>query len=478
MKALCVLLLGLLACACATNPATGRRQLMLMSEAEELQLGRQSDVEVRSQMGVYRDAQLQAYVDRVGQRLARAAHRPNLPWTFTVVDEQAVNAFALPGGFIYLTRGILPFLRNEAELAAVLGHEIGHVDARHSASAYSRQQLAGASLALGSIFVPATRPFQGALGVGLQLAFLGNSRGAELEADQLGVAYSSTSGWDPTGMPGLLDTLGRLDSAVGTSRGVPNWALTHPPAADRVAKVQEAVTNAGSVPGARATNEAEFSKSLDGLVFGDSREKGLVRGNEFLHPVLRFAVAFPSGWDVVNGDKQVTALESEQGNIAMVLQVAKVDSGSVEQAARTAMTSAGFREVEGNRVEIHGLPAYVGTYQGLVDKTLFGVRAAHVQSGGQTYVIAGLAPASTFSRVDQTILRSIQSFHELTPQQAERIQPNRVDFYTARPGDTWESIAREAGGGTVKASTLAIMNGREATTPPRSGERLRIVVAG
>ena len=131
-----VLVVGLaLAVACATNPATGRRQLILMSEAEEIQLGRQSDAEVRQQMGVYQDAALQRYVDRVGQRLARSSHRPNLPWTFTVVDEPAVNAFALPGGFIYLTRGILPFLRDEAELAAVLGHEIGHVDARHSAEA-------------------------------------------------------------------------------------------------------------------------------------------------------------------------------------------------------------------------------------------------------------------------------------------------------------------------------------------------------
>lgn len=478
MKRLCLAFLALVASACATNPATGRRQLMLMSEAEELQLGRQSDAEIRQQMGVYRDPEWQAYVDRVGQRLARAAHRPNLPWTFTIVDEPAVNAFALPGGFVYLTRGILPFLRDESELAAVLGHEIGHVDARHSASAYSRQQLAGAGLALGSIFVPATRPFTGLAGVGLQLAFLGNSREAELEADGLGVGYTSTSGWDPRGMPGLLNTLGRLDEASGSSRGVPNWALTHPPAADWVTKVQEAVAAAAATPGARTTNAAELDRHLDGLVFGDSREKGLVRGSEFIHPVLRFALTFPDGWEVQNSDQQVTARDASRENTAMILQLAKSPSSSVEQTARLSMTDAGFREVEGGRAEVGGQPAYVGTYEGAVNNTAFGVRAAHVQSGGQTYFIAGLAPTAGFARITDAVNRSIRSFRQLSTQEAERIQPNRVDFYVARAGDTWDSIAKGPGGGAIKASTLAILNGRDTTTPPKTGERLRIVVSG
>src|SRR4029453_14850227 len=139
MKLARTLILVLIACGCATNPATGRHQVILMSEAEEIQLGRQSDAEVRKKMGIYKDGELQRYVKGVGDRLARAAHRPNLPWTFAVVDEPAVNAFALPGGYVYITRGILPFLRDESELAAVMGHEIGHVDARHQAAAYSRQ---------------------------------------------------------------------------------------------------------------------------------------------------------------------------------------------------------------------------------------------------------------------------------------------------------------------------------------------------
>src|SRR5262245_58331006 len=151
MKRVSQFVLLAVAAACATNPATGRRQLMLMSESQEIQLGKESDQQVRQEMGVYNDAELQKYIASIGARLSKQAHRPNLPWTYTVVDASAVNAFALPGGFIYITRGIMPFLRDEAELAGVLGHETGHVDARHGASQYSTQTALGGALAVGSV---------------------------------------------------------------------------------------------------------------------------------------------------------------------------------------------------------------------------------------------------------------------------------------------------------------------------------------
>lgn len=474
MKALRVVLVALIAWGCATNPATGRREIMLMSEADEIQLGRQSDAQIRQQMGRLDDANLQKYVSTVGARLARSAHRPNLPWSFAVVDEPAVNAFALPGGFIYLTRGILPFLRDEAELAGVLGHEIGHVDARHSARAYSNQTLAGGGLALLGIFVPETKPVQGLASVGLSLAFLKFGREDELEADQLGVRYSSASGWDARGIPAMLNTLARLDEAGGTRRGVPNWALTHPPAADRIVKVREAVATA---PATGTTNQPEFERYLDGLVFGDSREKGIVRGNQFLHPILRFAVRFPQGWEIINTDEQVAARESESANNVMLLQLTS-GSGSVEQIASAQMTKAGWRPVSGDRTTINGLDAHVGTYQATINNQQMAVRAAHIRSGDRVYVVAGVAPASSFNGARRTFDSAIETFRTLSTAEADRIQPNRVDFHTARSGDTWASLAQSHSGGAIKASTLAIMNGSDPGTPPRAGQRLRIVVAG
>jgi predicted Zn-dependent protease len=467
------LLLALVAWGCATNPATGRRQLMLMSEQEEIQIGKQSDAEIRQQMGLYDDPALQEYVRTIGARLAKASHRPHLPWTFAVVDEPAVNAFAVPGGFVYITRGILPFLRDEAQLAGVLGHEVGHVDARHSAEAYSRQMGAGLTLALAGIFAPSTQPLQGLASGGLGVLFLKYGRDAELESDRLGVGYASTNGWDPRGVPGMLATLARLDAANGSSRGIPNWALTHPPAADRVQRVQEAVAAA---PGGTATNAAAFERHLDGIVFGDSREKGLVRGNEFVHPILRFAITFPEGWQVMNSDEQVSARENESSNRVMLLQLVQ-GTGNVQQLANAQMAQSGWRELGGERASINGLDAYVGRYEGVVSNTRVALQAAHVRAGNQTYVVAGLAPAQQFDAAASSFTSAIRSFRTLTQAQADAIQSDRIDFRTAGRGDTWESLARLSEG-RISASTLAIINGRDAATPPKAGERLRIVVGG
>ena len=473
-----VLIVAGIATACATNPATGRRQLMLMTEAEEIQLGRDADKDVRLQMGVYGDADLQRYVDSIGQRLARASHRPNLPWTFTVVDAPAVNAFALPGGFIYVTRGILPFMRDEAELAAVMGHEVGHVDARHSAAAVSRQTLIGGSLAIGGLLSERVAAVQGAAGLAFGLMFLKHGRDAELESDRLGVGYTSANGWLPGAMVGLLSTLGRLDEAGGSRRGVPNWLLTHPPATDRIARVQEAVAAAGA--SATTTNRDAFERQLDGLVFGDSREQGMVRGADFLHPIMRLAVRFPSGWEISNGASAVTAQPSD-GSMALLMQL--VEGGaSTSEAARGAMTRAGFTEVDGGTASINGLSPYVGTYRGTMENQEVGVRAGtfHLPAGpqGRYVLLAGIAPSARFNSAQATFDTAIRSFRALSQAEADRLQPNRVDFHVVRAGETWESIAAGPSGGSVRAASLAIMNGADPATQPRAGLRIRIVVGG
>jgi predicted Zn-dependent protease len=475
MKALRVfVVLAVAAWGCATNPATGQRQIILMSEQQEVQLGRESDAQIRQEMGVYKDEALQRYIAGIGAKLVLQAHRPDLPWTFTVVDESAVNAFALPGGFIYITRGILPFLQNEAELAGVLGHEVGHVDARHSAQQYSKQVGAGLGLAVAGIFAPSTQPLQGLAGAGLQMLFLKYGREDELQADQLGVGYAARAGWDPHGVPAMLNTLARLDEATGSSRGVPNWALTHPPAEDRVVRVQEVV--AAAPTGANATNAAELERHLDGLVYGDSPEKGIVRGNEFLHPVLRFAVTFPEGWEISNGETQVTAQQSASSNVAMLLQPVQ-GTGSVQQLGPSQLTRAGWQQLSGDATTINGLEAYVGTYEGVSQGVRLRLRAAHVKAGDQVYVVAGLAPAAQFDAQSSAFASAIRTFRSLSRAEADAIHPNRIDFRIVRNGDTWDSLAR-ATGGVVKASTLAIMNGSAPSTPPRSGDRIRIVVGG
>ena len=312
---------------CATNPATGNREFSLMSEAQEIQLGRQMDAQVREEMGVYDDPALQRYVQDVGMRLARASDRPNLPWHFAVVDAPAVNAFALPGGFIYLTRGILPFLDNEAQLAGVLGHEIGHVTARHSAQQYTKATSASIGLTLLSIFVPEAQPYSGLAENALGLLFLKHGRDDERQADSLGAEYAARTGWDPSGVAGMLNTLARLEDASGSRKGVPNWLSTHPAPADRVQHVQAAVAQASAkITGKPVVDEAEYLTRVDGIIFGDSPSEGIVQGSRFLHPDLRLALTFPEGWEIQNAKTQVLAKAPDREHYVL-LQVAGTRNG-------------------------------------------------------------------------------------------------------------------------------------------------------
>lgn len=450
-----------------------------MSEAQEIETGRQLDAEVRREMGVYRVDALQRYVDDIGQRLARNSHRSQLQWHFVVVDQPAVNAFALPGGYIYLTRGILPFLDNEAELAGVIGHEIGHVTARHSAAAYSKATGAGVGLALLGIFVPSTRPLEGLAETALSVLFLKHGRDDELQADRLGADYSAKAGWDPAGIAGMLTTLARIDEATGSRKGVPNWLSTHPAPADRVQQVQAAVQQAKATTGRTlAINRAEFLSRIDGIVFGDSPEQGVVRGNDFLHADLRFAVRFPPGWEIQNSQTQVAA-KAPKADVYVLLQLVQEPRGTVEDIAIGGMQNAGFRHIEGGRSEINGLQAYVGTYQGNVQGLgPVAVRAAHIVHERNVFVLAGLAPPNVYRQFEGAIVGTLRSFRPLSRQEAAAIRPNRIDMYTVRPGDTWQSIAARAGEGNIKASTLAVMNHYPVNEQPRPGDRIKIVVAG
>ena len=465
------------AIACVTNPATGQRQFNLLSESDEVALGKQSDAQIRQEMGVYGDQALQEYVNRVGQAMAKTSHRPQLPWTFAVVDASAINAFALPGGYIYLTRGILPFLRDEAEMANVLGHEIAHVTAMHGATAYSRQQGIGFGLGIGRIFAPENRQglfsiAEGAFG----LLFLKNGRDAELEADRLGVGYAAGSGWNPSGMAGMLTTLGRLSEASGSSRGVPNFLSTHPLPEDRVEQVQS-VANAARTSSSTRVNADEFARRIDGLVFGDSREQGIIRGRDFLHPILRMALQFPQGWQISNGAQQVVAQPEGDQPMAVMMEIVDDGGRGPAQAGRARMAEAKLTERAGESTTINGLPAFVGVWSGGTGNEAIVARVAFIAHAGRLYQVAGVAAENAFSQADPTFRQVIGSFRGMSAAEADRVQPARVDFQTVRSGDTWTSLAKSSGG-PVSASALAIMNGADPSSTPKAGTRVRVVIEG
>jgi predicted Zn-dependent protease len=464
-----------LAVACATNPVTGKREISLVSEAQEIAMGQQADAEVRREMGLYDNAELQRYVEEIGFKLAKLSHRPNLPWQFAVVDHPAVNAFALPGGFIYITRGILPYLDDEAELAGVLGHEIGHVTARHSAQQATRAMGGQIGLIALGVFVPATRPFGDLTSAGLGVLFMKFGRDDEREADRVGVEYTAKGGWDPAAVPSVLQTLSRINEL--SEKGVPNWLSTHPEPESRVAEASPVVSKFAT-PDARTRNREEFLRMIDGIVVGDNPEDGIVRGNTFLHPEMRFALEFPEGWEVINSPSQVAAREPGQQHYMLLQLVERPQGRTAEEIGTREMANARFRRVEGQSAKLGGLDAFVGLYQGEISGIgRVAMRAAHVVHGRNVYVVAGFAPEAEFGRIDRVVSESLRTFRELSPREAADIRPNRLDFYTVRAGDTWQSIAAR-GGGLVRATDLAIMNHHDVSDQPDPGERIKIVVAG
>jgi predicted Zn-dependent protease len=279
----------------------------------------------------------------------------------------------------------------------------------------------------------------------------------------------------------MLTTLDRLDVAQGSRKGVPNWLSTHPAPANRVQHVQQLVAKMGDVnPGAGLGEQdrTTFLQKIDGVLFGDNPEEGIVRGNQFLHTDLRFALTFPEGWEVQNSPQQVVA-KDPNADAYVLLQLVPQAQGSLDRVAVGTMENAGFRTLNGSRTSVHGLDAFVGTYQGNLQglgNSL--VRAAHIAHEGKVFLLAGLAPQQIFRSREGEFDAAVGSFRPLSREEAAGIHPNRVDLYTVRPGDTWQSIAARAGEGTIKPSTLAIMNHVEPNQPPPAGTRIKVVVTG
>jgi len=320
-----------LAVACATNPVTGRSQLALISVDQEIAMGREAHQQVLQTIGAYEDPELQRYVDRIGQRLAAASERPDLPWTFTVVDDPSVNAFALPGGFIYLTRGILTHMESEAEMVSVLGHEIGHVTARHSVEQISRAQLAQIGLVAGMVVSPELRNYGDLASTGLQVMFLKFSRDDERQADALGLRYMNQAGYEAREMVEMFRTLERVSEGSSGGR-LPDWLATHPNPENRLERIQQSIAATAPEMLGHTVDRNPFLRQVDGIAFGPDPREGYFVGNAFYHPELAFSLRFPQGWRTSNQKQAVGAISP--GEDAVVVLTLAEGSSPREAAQR------------------------------------------------------------------------------------------------------------------------------------------------
>ncbi|MDT8369590.1 MAG: M48 family metallopeptidase, partial [Longimicrobiales bacterium] len=386
----------LVSAACAINPATGERELSFIGEGREIEMGRESDPQVVAQFGIYPDSSVQEYVRDLGMRLAATSERPDLPWTFRVLDDPAINAFALPGGFIYVTRGILGHLENEAQLAGVLGHEIGHVTARHSVSQMSRAQLTGGLFTAAMVLSPEARQFGDLASTGINLAFLKFGRDDEDESDRLGVRYMTRLGYDPRELAGVMGMLARASQLASQGGRLPEWQSTHPDPENRVESILSRVEAEGLATGEMTVREAELKSELDGLTYGPNPREGFTDEGVFHHADLAFRFAPPPGWQVINQKQAVIAVSAQEDAI---FELTIVDSDPTIAAREFASQS----EVNPSRIvtrDINGLPATSFEFRATAQQERLEGRVAFIRYGGATYRLLGYGVASRWSNHD------------------------------------------------------------------------------
>lgn len=458
---------------CATNPATGQRQLSLVSEGEEIQMGREADPIVTAQMGgLYPDSSLQRYVRDVGMRLAASSERPNLPWSYKLLDDDLVNAFALPGGFVYITRGILGYMNSEAELAAVLGHETGHVTARHSANQMTRAQLAQLGLGVGSILSETVRNYGGAISTGMQLLFLKYSRGDESQADALGFRYMTRLHYDPEGMTDVMKMLDSTSPAGGG--GIPNWLSTHPDPGNRVEANEQRIAQSTTDFSTYDVDRDAFLQRLDGLVFGADPRNGYFIDTRFLQPTLKFEITFPAGWATQNGAQSVQAGSPNQDG---AIQLSFADATSAAEAATKLASMQGLTIVRSSAQTVNGLPARLvefdlasqnGTIHGLIE---------YVEYGGAVYEIAGYATSAAWAGYTSVVSQALGSFRTVTDSRYLNVAPDRINIVRLPSRMTFNQFTQRYPS-TVSEDEVRLANQVDADATLAAGTLMKQITGG
>lgn len=472
---------GLLLCGCAVNPVTGRPQPVITSEAGEIQQGREAAKQVAEQIGLVEGPALQAYVQKIGQRLARHSQRQNLEYHFHVVEMEVPNAFALPGGYIYVSRGLLALTNSEDELAAVIGHEIGHVAARHSVA----RQTASASLipiriaaGLGGMAAGIVSPRLGKVVASTgqlpgALALASYSRSQETEADRLGQEYAAAAGWDPAALSSFLHTLAREEELSGNDPERMSFFASHPRSPDRVRKTAEYVRELGRIAASPiAPTRQDFLRRLEGLVVGGRAAEGVFVGSRFLQPDMDFAVAFPEGWKTANARSAVSAQSPDEKGV-LILSVAEEGKDPRETAdafAQKHALRAPLRPIEIGELAAVETEAELGS---MLDRS--SVYLVWIASGGLVYQIAGVCPSSHYKELRPVFRGTATSFHTLSRTEREQISEKRLRLVAARKGETFGALL-ERSGNAWEPKRAAVANAVELDTKLAAGALTKIAV--
>jgi len=473
----CVLLATTLV-ACAANPSA-RRTRRVMSEEEELGIGKEAAEQVERSMGLAGTEELDRYVSEIGQRLVKHSSRSHIPHEFHVVDMKEPNAFALPGGYIYVSRGLLAIMNSEDELAAVLGHEIGHVAGRHSAQRQAKsrgwvplQILAGIGGAAASVVSPGLgSAVAGAGQLPAALALASYSRKQEDEADRLGQQYAAAEGWDPAAISDTMDALSReQELAGGGDPAKGSFFDTHPTSPDRARKGRDfAATLSVAPPNPIARGRNAFLARLDGLVLGESADAGVFFKDRFVHPDLRFAIRFPRGWAHQNSPLAVVSQPPDQSAL-MALQLAGEGDDPNAPADQIANKVALSKRTE---TRINGYPAVTATMSVSEGGQDIYVALAWIAKDGLVYQILGATSPKSWSQHQATFEAVVKSFGATTADELSAVRENRLRLVNAKAGQSVAQVAQNPTNQWSVAQTAAA-NAMEASAKLSGGEAIKI----
>ncbi len=450
-----------------------------MSTEQEIAMGQEADPQVIAQFGLYEDSALQRYIQQKGAQLASVSHRPNLDWRFRVVNSEVINAFAVPGGYVYFTRGILAHFNNEAELMGVLGHEIGHVTARHSVIQQRNQLLGQIGLIAGMVLSPELARFGETASQGLGLLFLKFGRDDERESDKLGVEYSTKLGYDAHQMANFFNVLKAQNQSAGSSE-LPPFLSTHPDPGERNETVNRLATEEQRKQNLTnpQVNRDSYLRLIDGIIYGEDPREGYRENNVFYHPVLRFQWNLPTNWNYQNTPQQVQ-LAAPDGKALMIL---TAGAGKTAQEAATAFTQQyNLRVVESQQTTVNGLRALalVGDPQPQQGQQPSAnpvrVMAYFIEFENSVYLLMGVSTAADFPNYTSTFNSSIQSFRTLTDATKLNKKPTRIRIRTVQQSGTLSQLLRSYGVPDNRLQEVALLNELALTDTVRSGTLIKVL---
>jgi predicted Zn-dependent protease len=460
-----------------SGPASGG------ASSKKAEAERQMHLQVLQAHGRYEDERLQAYVTEVGQRVAAKSDRPDLQYTFTVLDSEDVNAMALPGGYVYVHRGLLAYLDSEAELAAVLGHEIGHITANHTARRQSSATAAGLGTALVGILT-GNAGLMSAADMAGQMMVLGYSREQESEADELGLKFSTGAGYPPDGSVDSMQMMRDLElfsiqrarEEKRTGQAQSSWFSSHPDPGKRVGELGKLAASHPAAGEERPDGRDAYLAQIDGLVFGSSRAQGQVRGSRFYHADMGLTVAFPSGWSVNNLPNQVVAV-SPQDDAVIKLSAVGVPP-DVRPREIVARLFRGMPTTGGQDIEVNGLEGYETTLRstGLPWGNQGPSTVAVVYLNGLAYVFQGGTKLNAaHAAFEPLFMSSVRTFRRLRDNEYQAAEPDRIRVIRAREGETIEQLAARSPLRDYPAEQLRLLNGLYPNREPQSGQALKVV---